>query len=79
MEGDEMIGALLHPIVRDRREVDRFAVELQRREIADFGEAAGVLLGERRERLALDEVARLGEPLRREGRIHFIENPIMDQ
>src|SRR5260370_1262156 len=50
----------------------------ERGEISELGQPAGVLLGERRELLALDEFAGLGEALRREGRIHLIEHPVVD-
>ena len=78
VELDQMVGPLLHPVIRHRAELNRLAADLQRREIADLGEAAGVFLGERGELLALDEFARLGEPLGREGRIHFVEHPVVD-
>ena len=78
MELDQMVGPLLHPVIRHRAELNRLAADFQRREIADLGEAAGVFLGERREMLALDEFARLGEPLRCERRIHFVEHPVVD-
>ena len=66
VELHEMVRPLLHPVIRHRAELDRLAADLERGEIADVGEAAGVLPGERGELLALDEFARLGEPLRRE-------------
>ena len=77
MELDQMVGPLLHPVVRHRAEVDRLASDLQRREIADLREAARILPGERRELLALDEFARLGQPLGRKGGIHLVEHPVV--
>ena len=49
VELDEVVGPLFHPVVRHRTEVDRLAADLEGGEIADVGEAAGVLLGQRRE------------------------------
>ena len=78
VELDQMVGPLLHPIVGDRAEIHRLAADLQGREIADVGQAACVLLRQRGELLALDQFARRGESLGGEGRIHFVENPIVD-
>ena len=49
VELDQMVGPLLHPVIRHRAELDRLAADLQRGEIADLGEAPGVFLGERGE------------------------------
>ena len=78
VELDQMVGPLLHPVIRHRAEFSRLPADLERGEIADLGEALGVFLGERGELLALDEFAFLGEPLRREGRIHLVEHPVVD-
>ena len=78
MEFDQMVGPLLHPIVGHRAEIHRLATDLQRGEIADFGQAAGVLLGQRGELLFLDELARRREALGGERRIHLIENPVVN-
>jgi ferredoxin len=45
VEGDKVVGPLLHPIVAvlDRPEFDRFAANLQGGVVAGVGEAAGVL------------------------------------
>ena len=73
-----MVGPLLHPIVGDRAEVRRRAADLQRGEIADFGQAAGVLLGQRSELLFLHKLARRGEALGGERGIHLVENPVVN-
>jgi hypothetical protein len=54
-----MVGPL---ILGNQAEVDGLATDLQRREIADVGEAAGVFLGEGRELLAGDERSGLASP-----------------
>ncbi len=60
MERHEMVGPLLHPIVGDATEIHRLAADLEGGEIADLGEVAGVLLGQRGENVARDELARPG-------------------
>ena len=79
VESDEMVGPLLHPIVAvlDRPELGRLAADLERGEIADLGQAAGVLARQRGENVARDQIARLGEPLGGEGRIHLVEHPVV--
>ena len=72
-----MVGPLLHPIVGDAAEIHRLAADLEGGEIADLGEAAGVLLGQRGENVARDELARRGEALRGEGRVHLVEHPVV--
>ncbi len=78
MELDQMVGPLLHPIVGHRAEIHGLAAVLQRGEIADFGQAPGVLLGQRGELLFLHKLARRREALRGEGRIHLVENPVVN-
>ena len=78
MELDQMVGPLLHPIVGHRAEIHGLAADLQRGEIADLGQAPGVLLGQRRELLFLHKLAGRREALRGEGRIHLVENPVVN-
>jgi hypothetical protein len=73
-----VVRSLPHPIIRDGREFHGVAVELERREIADLNEAAGIFLGEGGEGFAFNELAGLGESLCCEGRIHFVEHSIMN-
>ncbi len=73
----EVVWPLFHPVIRHRAEIDDLAAVLECGEIADVGEAAGVLPGERGELFALDELARFGESLRRERRIHLVEHPVV--
>jgi hypothetical protein len=79
MKLNQTVPRLLHPTVRHRAEVDARPADLQRGEIADVGEAAGVFPCQRRKLLARHEVSGLGEPLGREGRIHFVEHQVMDR
>ena len=77
VEGDEMVGALLHPVFRDFAEGDSLAVELEGGEVTHIGEPARVFPCEGGEDVAGGELAGLGQSLRGEGRIHLVEHPVL--